>query len=100
MDQRARELVEAEADQPERWCWLSFCDPAKPRGSQFLGACLVRARGTATAVRRAWELKINPGGEVRVQIAPEHFVVHDGWADRLLTREQCAEFDRIHRAQA
>lgn len=73
--------------------WLSFCDPDKPEGQQFLGAVVVdvdeidvaRAEPAATALRAAhglpplteaddqwmsgaigktYRLKVNPGGEV------------------------------------
>ena len=51
--------------------WLSFCDPAKPAGSQFLGACIVEVPGhpdervcCARAIAAAWEHGCNPGGEV------------------------------------
>lgn len=46
-----------------RW-WLSFCDPARPAGQQFLGACIVEAVDEITAVKVAHALGINPGGEV------------------------------------
>lgn len=70
-----------------RTYWLSFCDGEKPKGSQFLGACIVEvtaeeardvlldldrrfpmhAQGVewiAAASAKAWALGCNPGGEV------------------------------------
>jgi hypothetical protein len=67
--------------------WLSFCDANKPKGRQFLGACIVEvtdadaadakadidvrfpqhmegAEWLAAASRKAWLLGCNPGGEV------------------------------------
>jgi hypothetical protein len=44
--------------------WLSFCDVTKPKGSQFLGACIVSANDIESAVQKSWILGINPGGEV------------------------------------
>jgi hypothetical protein len=67
--------------------WLSFCDGDKPKGQQFLGACLVEvtdveataslavitevfprakpgAEWVAAASRKAHRLKCNPGGEM------------------------------------
>ena len=44
--------------------WLSFKDPDKPQGQQFLGACAVEADSLEVAIMRAWQLGINPGGEV------------------------------------
>lgn len=46
-----------------RW-WLSFCDPAKPKGEQFIGICIVEAVDQITAVKVTHALGINPGGEV------------------------------------
>lgn len=47
------------------WFWLSFADPGKPRGSQFLGVVIVLAPDFLGAVRKAHALGLNPGGEVR-----------------------------------
>lgn len=44
--------------------YLSFCDPNKPKGSQFLGACVVEAHDERGAYLRATALGINPGGEI------------------------------------
>jgi hypothetical protein len=47
----------------KRW-WMSFCDARRPQGEQFLGVCIVRAHNEAEATRVAWQLGINPGGEI------------------------------------
>lgn len=47
------------------WFYLSFADSAKPRGEQFLGATVVEAEHELLAIPRAWELGVNPGGEVK-----------------------------------
>ncbi len=52
------------------WFWLSFCDPDKPQGSQFLGACIVRAEGPANALAESHRAKCNPGGEVQIMQLP------------------------------
>jgi len=46
--------------------WMSFCDPDKPKGSQFLGACIVEALNVRDAIQVSWECGCNPGGEVKV----------------------------------
>lgn len=79
-----------------RWWWLSFCDASLPKGSQFLGAVLVRARDPRDAIREAWRLQVNPGGEVLSQPAPPEFQPLPGWAGRLLSRADCEEFDLVH----
>jgi len=70
-----------------RTFWLSFCDPDRPAGEQFLGVCIVQvtdadrivahelvaarfphaaadADWIAAAARKAWALGCNPGGEM------------------------------------
>jgi hypothetical protein len=49
---------------PKIWWWLSFCDPAKPKGSQFLGVAIVEGNNILTAAIEARRLGCNPGGEV------------------------------------
>lgn len=44
--------------------WLSFADPSRPEGSQLLGCAIVDAMDGPEAIRAAWVLGINPGGEV------------------------------------
>jgi len=54
------------------WQFLYFSDPAKPAGQKFLGAVIVEAHGFLTAIRRAHQLGINPGGAVYHFDAPAH----------------------------
>lgn len=48
-----------------RYWWLSFCDAKRPEGQQFLGCAVVAASRPDEAIRVAWILGCNPGGEVR-----------------------------------
>lgn len=50
--------------------WLSFCDPAKPAGSQFLGVAIVEATSVRDAIKTAWAHGCNPGGEVQTVALP------------------------------
>jgi len=76
--------------------WLSFCDGARHKGQQFLGACIVEvtaaeadeaaidvmlmfplaqpgAEWIAAASRKAHRLGCNPGGEMAsMEIEPDH----------------------------
>jgi hypothetical protein len=55
--------------------WLSFCDPAKPDGQSFIGACVVQIPDVPypgghddalqNALRIAYLMDCNPGGDVR-----------------------------------
>lgn len=47
------------------WYYLSFCDPGKPEGEQFLGATVIEADNHFLAVPVAHRLGVNPGGEVK-----------------------------------
>lgn len=47
-----------------KWWWLSFCDPNLPQGNRFLGVIVIEAMDIKDACDRAWDMKINPGGEV------------------------------------
>lgn len=80
-------LVDTRHPGPGRWWWLSFADPARPKGAQFQGVAIVRGEDLRAAIKEAWRLKINPGGEVMgtplVQLVPAA-----EWRERLLTREE------------
>ena len=58
------------------WWWLSFCDPDKPRGSQFLGVVIVRGESMGAAFKGLGDWTV-----------PEEF------ADRLLSREDAIRAD-------
>lgn len=73
--------------------WLSFCDPDKPAGSQFLGACIVEADHFSDAIATAWRRKCNPGGEVAAFECPKDKTVDPKWMNRLLSRDDIAAMD-------
>lgn len=74
--------------------WMSFCDPDKPKGKQFLGVVITNAIGIASAVDKAHRLGINPGGEILSyetdpgNINPNHF-------DRLLSAQELEEYGYV-----
>ncbi len=71
----------------QRTYWLSFCDTDRPTGQQFLGVVLVDVTEAdaewerviramrdqdegpwiAACITKAWEAKVNPGGEVQTK---------------------------------
>jgi hypothetical protein len=77
---RRRELVAGERGNECRWFYLSFADEGG-----FKGGCWVLAPGFATAVERAHDLGINPGGEVRGSAAPLGVVPELKMQNRLLS---------------
>jgi len=74
----------------EKCFWLSFCDPSKPDTDQFLGVVIMIATGIALALSRAYDLGINPGGEVnayeidRNGISAKHF-------NKLLSKQELVD---------
>lgn len=87
---RLDELLMEEAAESPSWWWLSFCDPARPKGEQFLGVAIVRAGGVVSAAAEAGRLGINPGGEVAgadLPMEPDE-AWRLAWCERLLTREE------------
>lgn len=46
------------------WFYLSFSDPDRPKGQQFLGATIIEADNCVFATSKAWKLGLNPGGQV------------------------------------
>jgi len=52
------------AEYTSSW-WLSFADPTRPTGTQFLGACIIpKAPNVMIAALKAKAHGCNPGGEV------------------------------------
>jgi hypothetical protein len=97
-----------------RTLWLSFSDPALPKGEQFLGVVVVdvteadaaeaqalkpdmeptRGPWIAAAIRAAWRAQVNPGGEV------QSMDITEGPADLVakiprLTRLSKADLDQL-----
>lgn len=64
-------LMKEELSEPETFWWLSFCDPDKPKGTQFLGCIVIRAHGFTDALMKCNVLGINPGGEVKGTAIPD-----------------------------
>jgi hypothetical protein len=72
--------------------WLSFCDDELPKGSQFLGVCIVEAHNFVDAVRKAHALDINPGGEVR-GVAFDGIEVPPEYIEKLLDKQQLEKLE-------
>lgn len=76
--------------------WMSFGDASLPKGSQFLGGLLIEADDFHAALLKSHRLLLNPGGEIKafeIEVPiPES--IEEEYADRLLTREQCADMEK------
>lgn len=75
--------------------WLSFCDPSRPPGAQFLGVAIVDATHFTEALKVTWILKCNPGGEVEGFPLPAWAKVPAEWKERLLTKEECKRLEKL-----
>lgn len=97
------EALLLDQERPTSWWWLSYADPTKPPGEQFVGCAVVDAprvdgddRLQVTAVlMRATALDCNPGAEVEVSgPIPRHELdEHCPWTHRrrlLTTAEELA----------
>ena len=78
--------------------WLSFCDPDRPKGMQFLGGCIVEADSLKDAIQVAWRHDCNPGGEVMGhKILPEYECnVSRFEINQLLSEQQIRLLDTTH----
>lgn len=80
------------------WFYLSFADPRKPTGEQFLGAAYVRASTANAAFLRSHYLQINPGGEIKLggPIPDERIDerVSETDRERLLSRDELGQVTR------
>ena len=85
-------LFEPAEDAP---LWMmSFCDPDRPAGTQYLGGAVIQAPTLAAAITRSHVLKVNPGGEVATAGPLPAAWIGPEWRDRLLTREEVEAIPR------
>jgi hypothetical protein len=68
--------------------WLSFADPERPAGTQFLGALIVQAPALEAAITRSHVLGLNPGGQIAIAGPVPAAYITEKWRDRLLSREE------------
>jgi hypothetical protein len=50
--------------------WLSFVDPRKPKGEQFLGTAMVKGASPGEAVERGWRIGIDLGDKCKSPRSP------------------------------
>lgn len=103
--------------------WLSFTDPDRPVGAQFLGVCLVDvseaeaaaivdelaarfpqhepgAEWVAAAIRKAWRVGCHPGGEVAAVDVSEELGGAEMPLNWLLDRAELVRLGLIDTSQA
>ena len=81
------------------WWWLSFRDPKKPEGSSFLGVVVVQAKSMKLAMKEAWRLECNPGGEVLGEALPPEVKIPEQYQNKLLSRTEGEELNFLIRTQ-
>lgn len=75
--------------------WLSFADPKRPEGTQFLGVVIVESPVFIMAVTKTHALGVNPGGECQgfelldYRVPPEMM-------DRLLNKTELSWLERYN----
>ena len=75
--------------------WLSFADPAKPVGEQFLGAAIVEGEDIKDAVAAAWLNACNPGGEIEWREFPSDIWPPPKFRNQLLSRADIDALDLV-----
>lgn len=85
---RIAEVMATEARGPTALWMLSFADPTRPKGSQYLGGAVVAATGPVGAVTAAHLYGCNPGGEVATVGPLPIDAIGPEWHNRLLTRAE------------
>jgi hypothetical protein len=84
-DKKWNEFLRAEiALGQEALYWLSFSDPGREEGKQFLGVCVIRAYGFISAVEKSRTLGCNPGGEVHGQQFEDEETLPEEFMNRLI----------------
>jgi hypothetical protein len=81
--ERVRQLKEQSANEALVWWCLSFADDV-----EWLGACIVQARGFIGAVSLSHERGCNPGGEVQATVLESEPPKDKQY--RLLSKEEVA----------
>jgi len=73
--------------------WLSFADPERPKGTQFLGVIVIEAASFEEAILKTWALKLDPGGEVMGYEMDEREQLDEKYHNRLLSAKELEEAD-------
>jgi hypothetical protein len=88
LEARMRRILKIEAASEPEWLFLSFANK-----TGFLGAVIMQAAGTVSAVTTCHKLGINPGGEVLVTALTDEEItsIPESATNKLLTRAQVKE---------
>jgi hypothetical protein len=86
-EERAKELVKAEADNPLGWWYLSYAD-----AEGFRGGVIIEEHGFASAAMLSRILGYSPGGEVLGLPIPAEHLPAESYRNRLLTLADLGEF--------
>lgn len=80
------------------WLWLSFADPRRPVGEQFLGVAIVAGTDAISGAVEAHRLGINPGGEVEAWQLPQGWLMRAEFTNRLITGDEAQRLGAEHPA--
>lgn len=90
-DRGIDELMEKDMSKPESWWWLSFADPNKDPGEQFLGVIITTGGGIGEITQKLWLMGINPGGEVQAYPLPDDHIPDEQYRNKLLSKDDLEE---------
>lgn len=71
--------------------YMSFTDPDRPEGQEWLGGCIVPASTMAEALTVSHLLGCNPGGQASCCDVPNDVVLKPDYIGRLLDRFEIEE---------
>jgi hypothetical protein len=67
--------------------WMSFADPGRSKGQQFLGLVILEAPTPREAMQKAWDMEINPGGQIMfIELPNEMKAEYERYMNRLLQK--------------
>jgi hypothetical protein len=77
----------------DQFYWMSFADPDRPEGTQFLGCLILQATDPMDLITKSHRMGLNPGGEVQFLEIPPEGIPAEKWHNRLLSRDDVAAID-------
>jgi hypothetical protein len=73
------------------WWAISFADPGRPEGEQFLGLVVVPGPSFESAILRSHIMGVNPGGEAAGIAILDGRLPTESWRNRLLSKAEALE---------
>jgi hypothetical protein len=75
---------------PTFFWWLSFSDPRRPEGQQFIGVLIMEGMTLPEVIMESHARGLNPGGECQFVKIPPEYVPPAQFHNRLLSYTELA----------